>query len=843
MINLRSTPIPFFLLLFFCFRQIAFAQEPTSNAKIIAQYDSVRTVAPREKIYVHLDKAIFAPQDTLWFKAYLVDATTNVFSKVSGLIYFDMFDANGTLIETICVPTAMGVAWGGIALKPDAYKAGSYTFRAYTNWMQNFGDAYIFKKEIKILDFIKDENVYQLDKKPLPTPRKISARTIEKSKDIDIQFLPEGGNWKADRMQKMAFKAVNYAGKGIEVTGEIFDSKQNKILDFKSNNKGMGYFMMVPILNEAYTATINSTEITKTQNLPKLASSGAFLQVNNSYGSDGLAINVDSDLPEQEITMIGQSKGVACFTAKFISGKKYKTVYVPKSLFPRGICQILLIDGKNRVLNERNFFINRSQDLIIQPSTSTSVYGLRDSICVNIQASDFEKKPISGTFSVAVTDDNQIQKDSLNDNNILSHLLLASDLKGEIESPGYYFNHFDEQKHNDLEALVLTQGWIKYNWELDKRPLFKAEKEFTISGRVTNITNKPAINGQILLLGMKKPISIMETRTDSNGVFIFRDFPVLDSAAFVVQAKNTKGKVGTLGIELNEFQSAPFLMTAKNNLTNYEEPLDSISKQFIAAKNEEYEASFKSGIILREVKITGKKTIKGSKNLNGDGNADITLTEKDLDKVAKKTLGDVLKENIKGLHESVKPKTGFQLYKVNGSIFKMIIDGVEVDYFFTNFDPTSKTEYLQFIKSYFDYYNAEDIKGIEIMTSGKNVNNYIKQYEDPFTVETYVFVEVTTRTGSGPFLRKSSNMFKYNPPAYGDNKEFYSPKYTDQNKGNKKPDYRSTIYWNPHILTNEKGIANFSFFSADKKGFYTVWIEGSDMNGNFGMKALKLEVK
>ena len=52
---------------------------------------------------------------------------------------------------------------------------------------------------------------------------------------------------------------------------------------------------------------------------------------------------------------------------------------------------------------------------------------------------------------------------------------------------------------------------------------------------------------------------------------------------------------------------------------------------------------------------------------------------------------------------------------------------------------------------------------------------------------------------------------------YGDNKTFYSPKYTAVTRYSAKPDFRSTIYWNPNALTNEAGLASFVSFSADKK--------------------------
>jgi len=821
----------------------AFAQQNAADTKAIAKFDSVRNKFPREKLYIQLDKSVYAPQDTLWFKAYLVNASLLEASKVSGLIYFELFDSNGKNVQRICLPTAMGITWGGFALKQELYKAGTYTFRAYTNWMLNFDDEYIFKKEVKIVDFLTEDDTFQPDKKLLKAPKKTNTISPEKANDFDIQFLPEGGNWIANSRQRIAFKAVNGLGDGVKISGEIFNSNQSKILDFESNDKGMGYFYLPGNESETYRAKISSKQSSKTGTLPKVSKSGSYLQVNNNYASDSLSVNMFSDLPEQEITMLGQSRGILCFVARFKSGKKYNTLKISKNLFPTGVCQILLTDSKNRSLNQRNFFINHQDELRVGTKADRNVYSNRDSICIDLSVTDWLKRPVSGSFSIAVTDDNQVKKDSLNDDNILSHLLLTSDLKGEVESPGYYFNNFNEQKHNDLDALMLTQGWVSYNWESSKKPAIKAEKDFEISGRVTNIANKPGVNAQILLLSTKKPISIFETTTNANGEFAFKDFPPLDSASFVVQVKNSKGKWGTLGFEMNDTQTPPFVVPPPKKQIINTELVDSTSNQFIAAKSDEYQAAFKNGIMLREVKITGKRVIKGSKNLNGDGNADITLNEDDLDKVAKKTLLQVLEETIKGFHHAVAPKSGMHLYKVNGSVFRLIIDGVEVDFFYNPVQQYSRTEYYDYIKEYLDYYNAEDIKGIEVMTSSKNVNRYVMQYENPFSIETYVYVEVTTRSGQGPFLRKSSNMYRYKPPTYGDNKVFYSPKYTSVNREDKKPDYRSTIYWNPHILTNQLGKASFSFFSADKKGSYTVWIEGTDTQGNFGFKTMKIEIK
>jgi hypothetical protein len=827
-------------LLSLMFWQSSFAQIANPQSKIVSIYDSIRQNMPREKLYVHFDKSIYAPKDTIWFKSYLVDASLNKYSKLSGLVYFDVFDSNGAMIQSLALPTNMGIAWGGIALNPDIYKTGTYTFRAYTNWMQNFGNTYLFKKEIKVLDFMTEEKIYQKDKKTSITSKKTPTATIERIKDIDIQFLPEGGTWLAGKIGKMAFKAILPNGKGVKISGEIMDSKQNKIIDFQSNEKGMGYFEMRPSADEDYSASVKFNDLVKKQNLPKAQLTGSSLRIKNDFLSDSIGVEIFANLPNQEISMIGQSRGILCFHAKFSSNKKYKTVYVSKALFPTGVCQILLINGGNKVLNERNFFINHGDNLKIQTSSLKSSYTTRDSIAIGLKVCDFEGKPLTASFSIAVTDDNQVNKDSINDNNILTQFLLSADLKGEIEDPGYYFHQFDEQKNKDLEALTLTQGWVSYNWDLAKKPLFKAEKEYSISGIVTNLLNKPVAKAKITLMGRNKGLMLLDTIANNNGEFIFDKLPAMDSASFVIQAKNSKNKNGTLGIALNEFKRPPFLITPKNRRYDYEQPLDSIAEQFIATKNQEYEMAFKSGIVLREVKIVAKRIIKDSKNLNGPGESDQAFTETDLNKVAKKSLLQVLEESVKGF--SAGYKKGVRGFFINGVALKLIIDGTEVDFFYSPITGAND-EYFQFIKSYMDYYNAEDIKGIEVMRSLKYYASYMSRYDNPISDIELNYIEVTTRSGQGPFLKKSGNLYLHRPMDYGDSKVFYSPKYTIQNKADKKPDYRSTLYWQPNLLTDNNGTGTFSFFSADKKGSYTVWIEGSDMEGNIGFKTMKLEVK
>lgn len=826
----------YFILLLYCLPLQA--QQISEKDKTISKYDTIRNTIPREKLYVYFDKNSYTTLDTIWFKGYLVDASLNTPSTISGLIYTEIIDANNEIIQSLALPTIMGLTWGAFALNPEKYKTGNYTFRAYTNWMQNFGKTYFYTKQIKVYS-LSDDDV-KIAKTQIKTIKSAELSDIKSASNIDLQFLPEGGNLLVGSKQKIAFKALNSTGIGIIVSGEIVDSKQNKIVDFSSNSKGMGIFYLSPIANESYSAKIiNFTE--KNVALPKAKESSTALQVINNYQQDSLFVTLQSTLVNQPLTIIAQSRGVICYYAKLAPNTNNKSFKIAKGVFPTGICQIIVKDAQQRILNERNFFINHLDDIKINITSNKPSYLHRDSVALHIKAINPNQTASQMSLSVAITDDNQVNKDSLNDANILSYLLLTSDLKGDIENPGSYFKNYNNELHNNLDALMLTQGWVNYDWDLTKKPTYKAEKEFTVSGKVTNATNKPIANAKVTMLGKNKVFTILDTVANKNGEFVFDNLPAMDSASFVIQALNTNDKKGTLGIEVNEFRR-PEIEKLKLQIATLESVTDTTPNLLVTTQKDAYNKTLSNGNLLKEVTIMGKRTITGSKNLNGPGEADQIITEEELNKIAKKTLFELISEKIQGFRVGFR-KDGSKDFFINFERLKFVIDGIDLDFFYDGIQKNNLNEYYNYVKTYLDYYNAEDIKGVEAMAFFKTSMRYKTKFMDPLDGEHYTFMEITTKSGKGPFLKKSANIYLYKPMNYGNAKVFYAPKYTVDNKNDKTPDFRSTIYWNPNVITNEQGEAVVSFFTADKKGTYTVWVEGSDMQGNFGMKAIKLDIK
>ncbi|GAA4311933.1 TonB-dependent receptor plug domain-containing protein [Mucilaginibacter gynuensis] len=672
---------------------------------------------------------------------------------------------------------------------------------------------------------------------------------LNRPENIDLQFMPEGGSLVAGINTRVAFKALSEDGLGTNVSGIIYNSKQQEAGNFQSLHAGIGSFGFVPQVGEVYTAKIKLPDGTysKPYPLPVVKPSGTVLNVINKLGADSLEINVSAtlDIPAANYYLIGQSRGIGCYAVimKIIHGSG--KVKVDRAQFSTGIARFSLLNTAKQVLNERIIYIDQADDLRITMVPDKKRYDKRDSVAMNMIVTNKAGEPVQGSFSIAVTDDTQVKTDSLKTNNLKSYALLTSELKGQVEDPGYYFPPaYNPEKWQQLDNLLLAQGWVNYDWasvfQPFKQPSFTAEANFTIKGKVTNMFNKPVKSSGVLLLS-KKPGFILDTVTNNNGVFTFDNLVPSDTASYLIQARNRKGKSFNVGVEVDEFV-APVFTTAQNRTMPWYVNTDTTSMVLVKNKltYDKKQQELSSPNMLKQVNIKNKRIIKGSKNLNEDGGSDLVLDEEYLQGVGKLTLGDLLEKNIKGFRQG-NGKNPY-MYFVFTQQMHLIIDGIDID--FGAPDPIGSFPYSLYVKQFLDYYNAEDIKGIELMKSTKYNMTYMSRYvSNPMALPwDHAFIEVTTYSGSGPYLSKTPGVYIYKPMAFYPAKEFYSPKY--KSKDDKSfIDTRSTIYWAPNIITGKDGKATVSFYTADISGTYHLSINGSDMEGNIGSNTTTIKVQ
>ncbi|RZM28318.1 MAG: hypothetical protein EOO88_09460 [Pedobacter sp.] len=909
---------------------------------IVASLDSLQKRLPAEKVYLHTDKHYYNLGDTLWFKAYLMDAANFTGSSRSGLLYVEMTDDSTEMVRRISIPVTKGLGWAQIPLPRKIFHEGAYTLRAYTNWMQNFEDDYIFKKRIYLarpsvnkwlaqstakITSIEDKDqlevsirlrrlddspagrrnvevkIYVADryisKQELMTSQdgelKFSSRLkdkvdganvrvvvrslhkndgsqllqvplkINRTEKIDLQFMPEGGHLVAGLKSVIGFKAIAEDGKGTEIAGEIYDSSSQKLGSFASVHNGMGSFDFVPKSGEVYTAKITKPEATeKSYSLPMINTAGTILHIVNMPEMETIEVSITATTealnPDSIFYLVATSKGKMLVTEQ-VDLKKTNFSF-PKSRFPTGITRFSLLKGK-RPLNERIIFIDHKDRLDIRISSEKLNYGHRETAGLLLEVKDKSGVPVKGNFSLAITDDSQVKRDSIGNYSISASLLLNSDLKGTVENPGFYLNG-DERSLPALDNLMLTQGWTGYDWSNvfspPTEPKFLAEKEFKIMGQVTNILKKP-VKGANMLISSQKPSFITTTVTDSLGVFEFKQLPQIDSGSFFIQARTPKGRSMNFGgIAVSKFQPAPVPPTFRDQLIPWYVNSDTVQLNYVqnfAIKTKE-EPIKQEGISLNEVKIVASKIIKGTFNLNGPGKADLVFDEQDIKESGVMNLWELMKQKLPGIRVVLDERVPALLY--NEYLAVVEIDGVGLP---IQLNQPPKVEELKAALSEFQIAN---MIGMEVMYSRKYVlnkyailrpggpdaypmgfrddNSYlVRRANGPNKRErNHAVINITTLNKTSWHINGRPDWATLRPLPIMKPQEFYSPKYTIITKDVKEPDLRSVIFWEPNIVTDGSGRARITFTTADIPGKYSITVEGSDMNGSIGSGTGKINI-
>ncbi|HEX8607119.1 MAG TPA: carboxypeptidase-like regulatory domain-containing protein, partial [Pedobacter sp.] len=455
---------------------------------------------------------------------------------------------------------------------------------------------------------------------------------------------------------------------------------------------------------------------------------------------------------------------------------------------------------------------------------------------------------------------------------------------------GYYLSSLDEKTAKDLDLLMLTQGWSGYSWKdvfSSPKPLkFKAEKEFMIVGRVSNIFNKP-VNGAPVLISSQKPNFINTVNTDVNGKFVFKNLPQIDSGSFFIQARTIKGKSKNTGaVEIERFIPPDIPLTIRNKVMPWYVNTDLAQLNYVQkAAFKQHETSLKqAGIALREVNITTKKVIKGSQNRNGPGNADLVFDEKDIKESAVMNLYQLIKQKLPGLRITF--DEALPTLMLNNYMVTIEIDGGGLP-LFLDASPT-KQDLLEALSEF----QIAQFEGMEVMYSKKYLVSYVlPPPRDPFRgsavadsenslrgdggmgsqrdtgtgafyspgfkgggyldaranvltnkVREFAVIGITTKNKKGYFKNNRPDFVTYRPLPIMYPQEFYSPKYGLKPSDVAEPDVRSTIFWSPNVLTDANGRAKVKFYTSDITGNYTISIEGFSSNGGIGTLRQKIKV-
>ncbi len=451
-----------------------------------------------EKLYLHLDREYYASGDDIWFKAYQVNALDNKLLDNSKCLYVELISPESEIIKREAIPLEKGTGYGDFHLK-DSLPSGKYMIRAYTAWMQNFGAYFFFKKEIHVENVLGIKNTDSRHKS-----------SVGLKPQIDVQLFPEGGSLVENVYSTVGVKAIDQTGKGCNIKGAVYSDSGDTVVAFESVNLGMGCFNFVPKHGINYYAAGSTDNGVKFKvPLPTVLRNGYTLKVMNSDSAImrlGIRTNLETFQRDsgKEMFLVGTIRGSVVMTAKIVNRTIFNYLRVPQESLPEGIIRLTLFDSENKPQCERLAFIHHTKKSGLRIVAEKKSYAPREKTELKISVRDSTNHPLHANLSLAVVDRKLAGSPDLYSSDIYSYLLLESDLKGRIEQPARYFDPANTDRFNDLDVLLLTQGWRDFVWKHLADTTLKInhypEKGICISGRLRRLlTNKPIVNANISL--------------------------------------------------------------------------------------------------------------------------------------------------------------------------------------------------------------------------------------------------------------------------------------------------------------------------------------------------------
>lgn len=782
---------------------------PQVNRTAITRLTNQLKSFPEEKVYLQLDKPYFSAGERLWFRAYMAHSALHTALFFSRYIYVELLNAhNDVIVRKKIRPTEDGLFFGQIDLKPELAE-GWYSIRAYTNFMRNIDEAFFFRRMVYIGNRLQGLSGVAVNERTSSNMGNSALKSSDKEKaNFDVQFFPEGGHLIAGNMQTVGFKAIGVNGLGTDVTGRILDNTNNEVTAFKSTHLGMGKIMLMPEAGKTYTAVCENNMGQKLSiRLPEVSTSNYALCVQQSP----TIMNIIVFTPDQAqrtdtLYLIGCLRGLPIFQTTLLPESPGYTF--SKNGMNSGVTQILLMNTKGEVVSERMVFVNGNDDVKVNVALDKTNYQKRDAVHASLILKDSKGNPFEGNFSVSVTDDNDVKIDS-SETTIKSYMLLQSDLKGTIENPNAYFRPENKNALSELDMLLLTQGWKRYDSKAviagnyAKCDAYEVERGPIINGKVQNFPARRGISGVNVSMYFLKRMHFDGATTDNTGRFQFLcpEFP--DSTGIRIDAAKKSGQFLELVIYPDTFPTCNVSCVFPDNLKQ-----NAQMKTFLKKSQDKYR--MENGMMsvqLDKVEVVAKKTDKYKKIREERGSMysdpSYTVGEETLSTAT--TILDVL-------------------MMTPGVTLNATADGVLI----RNAVPLIMVDNMEWAMNELNYLNVSEVKMIDIlkdpsqtaMFGGKGGNGVI-----------CIYLKRGNERNDEPVVL-GRNQTEIMPLGYSLPAEFYVPKYqVESNKQNPMPDLRSTIYWKPNLKTSATGEADIFFFTADGSGTYTITAEGMSPTG------------
>jgi hypothetical protein len=775
--------------------QLLFAQNPEADT-LQKYYRDYQLHCPQEKLFIHTDKTFYVAGETIWFKVYIVDAAFNRPVGVSSISYVEVMNQDHKSVLQAKVSMKGGFG-NGFLILPGFLHSGNYILRGYTNWMKNFSPEFYFEQPVTIVNTLRRLTI------GAPAERLPS-----------IQFFPEGGNLVAGFSSRVAFKAVDSNGIGLNCQGVIVNQRNDTIVAFRTLHLGMGSFQLKPEKNTDYFAIMNLSSQLIRQKLPMAEEQGYLMDLQHAdSGIIKIRVRATPEFDLSTVYLFAQTRQLVKSVQMNKLQKGEAIFTIDKKILGEGISTLTIFDASRQPVCERLVFKRPEIELDISATADQQVYDQRSAVHIDLLSqTNGHSVPAILSASVFMTD--ALQK--VPEKDIVSYLWLSSDLRGNIESPDYYFRNADKAADDALDVLLLTQGWRRFNWTdilSGKKPAFEFLPELegpVVNGKVVDKKTGASVKDAdafISIPGDDHAFNIASS--DDQGTVRFSIKDIYRNNVVVMQPalkKDSGYRVNITSAWSEKFSSAriPTLSLSKN------QQRELINRSI----DNQIENSFAS-----ERKHIYPEASQDSGSFYGRPDKVYYLDNY----IRYQTMEEVLREYVYDVR-----------VRRDGEKFNFKVKNGETDLYFEGF-PLIMADGIP-------VGDATDIIRLDPLKIKKIELVPRKYYIGSFVFEGIINVKSYSSDAGATLIDPNATVVEFEGIQM--QREFYSPAYTSESeRGSRLPDNRNVLYWAPQVSTGADGKYRLSFFSSDVKGKFLVFIQGITPDGKPGKSIVQFEVR
>jgi hypothetical protein len=568
-----------------------------SLTSISNYYSSKSSLLPADKIYLHLDRNLYHPGDTIRFQAYIKDRQTGVFETKSISLHCLLATFAGATVDSARFRIINSSASGWLKIKDDQ-QTGDYSVLAFTSMMMNYGPEYIFSAPVRIDRLRPGQPVIQ---KPAANNDMQASSPLLSQPSVDLKFLPEGGTFIAGIKQRVAFNATTSTGKTLGVTGSLVDQNGEKIVSLRSGKYGPGLFEMTPKPGITYSVILDGELFSGMRwPFPSAAEEGVSLCVgNNEEGI--LDINVTGRNVHGKKYILTITMNEVLVLSGEVKTDSTAVFTINTDELPTGTAYITLFDNELNPVAERLVFVNGWRKLNFEVATEKTAYARGEETELVINALDFEGDRIPAAISVAVIDSasgfystsplRDIESSMLFENEFYNNLPLKIRMEGLC--------NIDDE---NIDLLMMTYGWRKFSIrDLRDNDLIREIKDYDHI-KINSTAPPKKARDEIRIITLEGS-EILSLRSGSNNIS-FLKFDTLGPGArqiMIMPDANSVKNVYPLSVEFPDAKD--FARKAKSSTV----PAQDMTIDIPLVKRAETDFGLDSAIMIESITIKGSK--------------------------------------------------------------------------------------------------------------------------------------------------------------------------------------------------------------------------------------------